>query len=118
MLRSAPIIADTANAGHLSPYRNEVELQVCAGLPLGIDPNCEYEESHFLLPPDERLTFVSDGVVEARNTSGELFVFERMQRIANSGTRAIAQAAVEFGQNDDITVLSVTRTVGLNPTLQ
>jgi sigma-B regulation protein RsbU (phosphoserine phosphatase) len=107
-----------ANAGHLSPYRNEVELEVCAGLPLGIDPNCEHEESHFLLQPDERLTFVSDGVVEARNTSGELFGFERMQRIANSGTRAIAQAAVEFGQNDDITVLSVTRTVGLNPALQ
>ena len=77
-----------------------------------------YEEIHFLLQPEERLTFVSDGVVEARNTSGELFGFERMQRIANSGTRAIAQAAVEFGQNDDITVLSVTRTVGLNPALQ
>ena len=103
-----------ANAGHLSPYRNEVELEVCAALPLGIDPNCLYEESHFLLQPDERLTFVSDGVVEARNTSGELFGFERTQRIANSGARAIAQAAVEFGQNDDITVLTVTRTVGLN----
>ena len=107
-----------ANAGHLSPYRNEVEVEVCAGLPLGIDPNCVYEESHFLLPPAERLTFVSDGVVEARNTSGELFGFERTQRITNSGAQAIAQAAVEFGQNDDITVLSVTRTVDLNPAPQ
>ena len=103
-----------ANAGHLSPYRNEVEVEICAGLPLGIDLNCVYEEIHFLLQPDERLTFVSDGVVEARNASGELFGFERTQRIANSGAQAIAQAAVEFGQNDDITVLSVTRSVGLN----
>ena len=107
-----------ANAGHLSPYRNDVEVEICAGLPLGIDPNCVYEEIHFLLQPDERLTFVSDGVVEARNASGELFGFERTQRITNSGAQAIAQAAVEFGQNDDITVLSVTRTVGLNLALQ
>jgi sigma-B regulation protein RsbU (phosphoserine phosphatase) len=107
-----------ANAGHLSPYRKEVELEVCAGLPLGIDPNCVYEESHFQLQPDERLTFVSDGVVEARNTSGELFGFERTRRIANSGARVIAQAAVEFGQNDDITVLSVMCIGGLNLALQ
>jgi serine phosphatase RsbU (regulator of sigma subunit) len=104
-----------ANAGHLSPYRNEVEVEICAGLPLGIDPNCEYEESHLLLPPAERLTFVSDGVVEARNASGDLFGFERTRRISNSGAEAIAQAAVEFGQNDDITVLSVTRTGSPTP---
>ncbi len=106
-----------ANAGHLSPYRGGVEVEVCAGLPLGIDPNCEYEESHFLLQPAERLTFVSDGVVEARNALGELFGFERTQRITNSGAQAIAKAAVEFGQNDDITVLCVTRMVGLTPAL-
>ena len=28
--------------------------------------------------------------------------------------KSIAQAAKEFGQEDDITVLSITRTVGLN----
>jgi serine phosphatase RsbU (regulator of sigma subunit) len=66
-------------------------------------------ESQFLLEPGEALTFLSDGVVEARNSSGELFGFERMLRISGSGAEAIAKAAVEFGQDDDITGLRLTR---------
>jgi hypothetical protein len=104
-----------ANAGHLSPYRNGAEVAVEAGLPLGIVPGAEYEEIQFLLGPDESLTFLSDGVVEARNASGELFGFERTLRISNSGAEAIAQAAKDFGQDDDITVLSITRAAGLEP---
>jgi hypothetical protein len=36
-----------------------------------------YEELHFQLDRADRLTFVSDGGVEARNKSGELFGFDR-----------------------------------------
>lgn len=97
-----------ANAGHLSPYRNGAEVPVAAGLPLGIVPNVEYEESQFHLQPAESLTFVSDGIVEARNPSGELFGFDRTQQISTSGAEAIAQAAIDFGQDDDITVLTLT----------
>lgn len=104
-----------ANAGHLSPYRNGTEVAVEAGLPLGIVPGAEYDEIQFLLGPDESLTFLSDGVVEARNASGELFGFERTLRISNSGATAIAQAAKDFGQDDDITVLSITRAAGFEP---
>ena len=104
-----------ANAGHLSPYRNGTEVAVEAGLPLGIVPGAEYDEIQFLLGPDESLTFLSDGVVEARNASGELFGFERTLRISNSGAAAIAQAAKDFGQDDDITVLSITRAAGFEP---
>jgi sigma-B regulation protein RsbU (phosphoserine phosphatase) len=99
-----------ANAGHLSPYRNGVEVEVDGGLPLGIDPRFEYEERPFQLRPAERLTFVSDGVVEARNASGELFGFARTQAISNQPANSIAEAAMQFGQEDDITVLSITRT--------
>lgn len=102
-----------ANAGHLSPYRNGAEMKVEAGLPLGIVPGTEYEEIQFMLGPGESLTFLSDGVVEARSASGELFGFERTLRISNSGAAAIAQAAKDFGQDDDITVLSITRAAGL-----
>jgi serine phosphatase RsbU (regulator of sigma subunit) len=98
-----------ANAGHLSPYRNGSEVAVEAGLPLGIVSGTEYEEIQFSLKPDESLTFLSDGVVEARNASGELFGFERTLRIIDSGAAAIAQEAMDFGQDDDITVLSITR---------
>ena len=103
-----------ASAGHLSPYRNGAEVEVDAGLPLGIDPTFEYEERPFLLQPAERLTFVSDGVVEARNGSGELFGFARTEAISNQPANAIAEAAMQFGQEDDITVLSITLSGGID----
>ncbi len=98
-----------SNAGHLPPYENGAEVQVSAGLPLGIDPCAEYEESHFLLNSGSRLTFLSDGIVEARSPSGELFGFERTLQLSNSAAETIAQAAIDFGQEDDITVLTLTR---------
>jgi serine phosphatase RsbU (regulator of sigma subunit) len=97
-----------ANAGHLSPYRNGAEVELESGFPLGIVPGTEYLESQFVLRDNESLTFLSDGVVEARNASGELFGFERTLRIVNSGATALAQAAKDFGQDDDITVLRIT----------
>jgi hypothetical protein len=98
-----------ANAGHLSPYLDGVEVPVIAGVPLGIDPSVDYEESEFARPMAGSLTFVSDGIVEARNASGELFGFDRTLQLSNSGASAIAQAAIDFGQEDDITVLTLTR---------
>lgn len=98
-----------ANAGHLSPYRNGAEVPAAAGLPLGIDPAADYEESQFQLQPAEPLTFVSDGIVEARNAAGDLFGFDRTLQISTSGAEAIARAAMDFGQDDDITVLTLTR---------
>jgi phosphoserine phosphatase RsbU/P len=106
-----------ANAGHLPPYLDGAEAPVPAGLPLGIDSGADHEESSFLLRPASSLTFLSDGVVEARNKSGELFGFERTLGLSNSGAQAIAQAAIDFGQEDDITVLSITRMLDLNPAL-
>jgi serine phosphatase RsbU (regulator of sigma subunit) len=55
----------------------------------------------------DRLTFVSDGVVEARSKSGELFGFDRTREISREPASAIAQAAQSFGQEDDITVVTV-----------
>jgi hypothetical protein len=98
-----------ANAGHLPPYRNGSEVQVCPGLPLGIDAGADYEETDFPLDPGTCLTFLSDGIVEARSASGELFGFERTVQLSNRGAKALAQAAIDFGQEDDITVLTVTR---------
>jgi len=99
--------ATIANAGHLSPYLAGAELTVIAGLPLGIDGASEYEESQFFLEPARCLTFLSDGVVEARNASGELFGFDRTLQLSQSSAGAIAQAAIDFGQEDDITVLTL-----------
>ena len=96
-----------ANAGHLSPYRDGREMQLAANLPLGLVGNIEYEQAPFQLSQGDRLIFLSDGVVEATNHQGELFGFERTQQVSNEPARYIAQTAKRFGQNDDITVVSL-----------
>jgi phosphoserine phosphatase RsbU/P len=106
-----------ANAGNLPPYRNGQELDVESGLPLGITPDVCYSETRFQLNPNDRLTFVSDGVVEATNERRELFGFHRTQAISTQSASAIAEAAKQFGQNDDITVLTLTLTPSLKAAL-
>jgi len=96
-----------ANAGHLHPYRDGRELDLAADLPLGVIPDIQYAQATFELAVGDRLIFLSDGVVEATNAQGELFGFERTQQVSNESARYIAQTAKHFGQNDDITVVSL-----------
>lgn len=98
-----------ANAGHLSPYLNGAEVELPGALPLGIDPGAQYETIHFHMGPGSRLTFYSDGVVEAQGADGELFGFGRGEEISMQPAAAIVAAAKRFGQQDDITVVSITR---------
>jgi Stage II sporulation protein E (SpoIIE) len=98
-----------ANAGHLAPYVNGVEWSVENDLPLGLDAASTYAESRFHLAYDDKLTLMTDGVVEARNKTGELYGFERAARMATGSAESIAWTAQDFGQSDDITVLTVVR---------
>jgi sigma-B regulation protein RsbU (phosphoserine phosphatase) len=98
-----------ANAGHLAPYQNGEELVVGSDLPLGISTEVQYAEHAFRLEPGEQLTLLSDGVVEARDAGGALFGFERTRAISKQTAAAIAAAALGFGQEDDVTVLTVGR---------
>ena len=97
-----------ANAGHLAPYIDGREAELPPALPLGILKNASYAETHLTLAPDAQLTFVSDGVVEARNAQGELFGFERTAALSKESAERVSQAAQAFGQEDDITVLTLT----------
>jgi len=97
-----------ANAGHLPPYRKGEELVLPPALPLGVSADAEYAETTLRLAPNDSLTFLSDGVVEAQSPTGELFGFDRTRAIATHSAEAIAHAAQAFGQQDDITVLSLT----------
>lgn len=98
-----------ANAGHVPPYLDGAELPIQPGLPLGLMPQSTYSESAFTLPPGERLTVLTDGVLEATNpATKELFGFDRTQAISMESAEGIAQAAQAFGQEDDITVLTLT----------
>ena len=98
-----------ADAGHPAPYLQGKEVSVENGMPLGLSARSTYTESTFRLAAGERLTLVTDGVAEARNSSGELFGFERTAAIAGEPAKSIVHAAQEFGQKDDITVLTLTR---------
>jgi serine phosphatase RsbU (regulator of sigma subunit) len=98
-----------ANAGHLPPYLDGREIEISGALPLGILSGISYETTQFDLLPDQRLTFYSDGVIEARNQTGELFGFDRAKAISTQTAAAIVEAAKLFGQEDDITVVTVQR---------
>lgn len=98
-----------ANAGHLPPYLNTQEVRLPGGLPLGVVSDVTYDEVRLYLHPGDRLLMMSDGVVEARQGSGELFGFDRVHNLSNQSAFYIADAAKAFGQEDDITVLTIRR---------
>jgi phosphoserine phosphatase RsbU/P len=98
-----------ANAGHLSPYLDGCEVELAGALPLGIASGAIYETTRFQLAVGSRLTFYSDGVIEAQNEKGELFGFERGREISLQPATAIVEAAKQFGQSDDITVVTIDR---------
>ena len=89
------------------PYLNGRELTLANGLPLGLAPQEQYAESVFSLAADEQLTLMTDGVVEARATDGELLGFDRVKAMATQSADSIVQAAQDFGQDDDITVMTL-----------
>jgi hypothetical protein len=98
-----------ANAGHLPPYLNSQEIALPGALPLGVLPDIRYEEVRLYLHPGDRILLLSDGVVEARRPSGEIFGFDRVHNLSNQSAFYVAEAAKDFGQEDDITVLTVRR---------
>jgi serine phosphatase RsbU (regulator of sigma subunit) len=106
-----------ANAGHLPPFRDGKELPVAGSLPLGISSKPDYDELVFRLHENETLTVYTDGIIEARNAKGELFGFDRLSEIlaARPDVGKIVDAAELFGQEDDITVLSITRHSAAEP---
>lgn len=104
-------ICFVATAGHPAPFLNQSELDLPGALPLGIMPDAEYAEAAVALSPGDYLMLYTDGLLEARSRDGELYGFERIKTLFAShpdATHAM-EAAVDFGQDDDITVLTLTR---------
>ena len=104
---------ELCSAGHLPPYLDGTALEGEPGLPLGLAAEAPYSSVLFQLGPGQRLTLVTDGVVEAKSAAGrELFGFERTLAVSTRSAREIAQAALQFAggaeQADDITVLTVS----------
>jgi hypothetical protein len=100
-----------ANAGHIAPYLGQEEVETAPTLPLGLLADQKYEQVRGKLGLGERLVLLSDGVPEARSPSGELYGFQRLSTLTRMPASEIAETAQRFGQEDDITVL----TLGLEP---
>jgi serine phosphatase RsbU (regulator of sigma subunit) len=101
-----------ANAGHLPPYLNGHPVEIEGSLPLGMIEDAEFSVLQFGISEGDHLLLMSDGIAEATDLNGNLFGFERvLDLLHNSASAAaIATAAQNFGQEDDISVISITRT--------
>lgn len=108
-----------ANAGHMPPYLNGEPVAMEGALPLGMIEGAEFSVMSFTLAEDDKLVLVSDGIAEATDADGQLFGFDRVQELLRTGKSAseVAGAAQKFGQEDDISVIAVTRTAVLEPAL-
>jgi hypothetical protein len=100
-----------ACAGHPAPFVNDQELNMPGTLPLGILPKAVFDESRIQLSERDQLALYTDGLLEARAQNGDLYSFGRLKTLFATRPTAeqAAQAAVNFGQDDDITVLTLTR---------
>ena len=104
-----------ASAGHPGPFVNDRELILPGALPLGVSADLTYTESNLVLGSADQLSLYTDGLLEARSQTGELYGFARLQSLfaARPGAAQAAEAAILFGQDDDITVLTLAcRPVG------
>jgi hypothetical protein len=101
-----------ANAGHLPPWLNGSEIAFAGSLPLSIVASAAAETITLEMRRGDRLTLITDGVVEARDAQGVLFGFDRTQALMRqeASPLAVAEAAIEHGQDDDLTVISILRT--------
>jgi serine phosphatase RsbU (regulator of sigma subunit)/pSer/pThr/pTyr-binding forkhead associated (FHA) protein len=109
------------NAGHnppllVSPDGSLKEL-TDGGLVLGLFPTATYESGTVRFQPGDHLVLFTDGVLEARDASGEEFGDDRLQQLLKENAKASAadilqrlnEAINEFSadtpQHDDITMM-------------
>jgi serine phosphatase RsbU (regulator of sigma subunit) len=111
------------NAGQTQPILVQrgapPEFVVSEGdtFPLGIVADCDYRESTMKLTDGSLVVFYTDGIVEAMNTSGELYGFDRFIESVAEGRELTAPALLDklvadvvrftgaAEQHDDITMI-------------
>lgn len=114
-----------ANAGHDLPYQrkgDEVVELMATGMPLGLMPNMQYEEQEVQIGSGDCILFYSDGLVEAHNTSREMFGFPRLKALLEISpphaplidcllTDLKDFTGTSWEQEDDVTLVTLKRTV-------
>ncbi|MFN8456714.1 MAG: two-component regulator propeller domain-containing protein [Anaerolineae bacterium] len=118
-------IMRVANAGCVTPVirrvNGSVEWVDVSGLPLGLGLGSQdgYTEVELTLKSKDLVILTSDGVVEARNVSGEMLGFERLEQLVATGPQTCAEAMLNHLQTgvlafvgeaelyDDLTIVVV-----------
>ena len=110
-----------ANAGHGMAFRRSAEgvseLRA-TGMPLGLMPNMQYEESEVQLAPGDTVLLQSDGLAEAHNARREMFGFPRVKQLMADhpgGTDLVEALVAELERftadgwlhEDDVTLLAI-----------
>jgi sigma-B regulation protein RsbU (phosphoserine phosphatase) len=111
-----------ANAGHTFPLFvngcvHELEL---SGLPLGVDGDSDYTEATACMAPGDSVVLYTDGVLEAENSAGEIFTYERLHALVSANQQLKPRALVALllhelrawsggTQSDDITMVVLRR---------
>jgi serine phosphatase RsbU (regulator of sigma subunit) len=100
-----------ANAGHLPPYLNGTEIPLAGSLPLGLVESASYAQTCLEMHTGDRVVLLTDGIPEARNQQGMLLGFPKVESLLRDGAnaRTVAETAQRFGQDDDLTVISIAR---------
>jgi sigma-B regulation protein RsbU (phosphoserine phosphatase) len=91
-------VAEICNGGLPAPLlcrRGEVQPLPVYGMPLGLLPDCEYEQVRVEYLPGDTVLFCTDGVIEAFNPEGEEFGFERLSRVLCENSDASPDAIVD-----------------------
>jgi serine phosphatase RsbU (regulator of sigma subunit) len=93
-----------ANAGLIAPLVRHpdgtVEWLDVLGLPLGMVEETHYMELHYLLFPGDLVFLSTDGIVEARNTSGEMYGFDRLAACVTAATCQRAEMVQDWVLQD------------------
>jgi hypothetical protein len=100
-----------ASAGHPSPYLNGREIPLAGSMPLGLSETESYAQTNVDMKDGDLVVLLTDGIPEARNGQGAIFGFPRVESLLREGAsvKTVAEAAQQYGQNDDLTVISVAR---------
>src|SRR5829696_3558389 len=116
-----------ANAGHNLPYVRTadgvIELRA-TGLPLGLLPGIQYEETEGTVQPGEGMLLYSDGLVEAHGPGREMYGFPRLRAAMatdDAGSALLDRLLDELHaftgpgveQEDDITLVTLRRASGV-----
>jgi len=116
-----------ASAGHVSPLSvrggKAEEARALPSLPLGIDPDVSFAETTARFAPGDLLLLYTDGIVEAETEDGDLFGFDRLERLleqlpaattAGEALRRLTEALppAGTGRYDDDRTLLLLRFVG------